>query len=151
MGLTPDEPLGAHLDSLQTLTYGRDPPGPVVNGVLRTHDGVVNLWPNAMLRLRKAATLPKSPVHSPASRSLEGQAVAQKVEFSRRPNLARRTAPSRTEFKTVPEIALGHARLARRADLAVCPLDFECWTGVLNFQISGARFQDPTVRRTDCA
>jgi hypothetical protein len=56
--------------------------------VLRTHDGVVNLWPNAMLRLRKAATLPKSPVHSPASRSLEGQAVAQKVEFSERPSLA---------------------------------------------------------------
>ena len=66
---------------VQTLTYGRGPPGPVVSGVLRTHDGVVKLWPNAMLRLRKAATLPKSPVHSPASRSLEGQAVAQKVEF----------------------------------------------------------------------
>ena len=73
---------------IQTFTYGRGPPGPVVNGVLRTHDGVVNLWPNAMLRLRKAATLPKSPVHSPASRSLEGQAVAQKVEFSERPSLA---------------------------------------------------------------
>ena len=74
--------------SLGTLTYGRGPPGPVVNGVRSTHDGVVNLWPNTMLRLRKAATLSKSSVHSPASRSLEGQAVAQKVEFSERPSLA---------------------------------------------------------------
>ena len=71
--------------------YGRgrpSPEGPVVNGVLRTPDGIMNLWPNAKLRLRKATAFPKSPVHSLASKSLEGQAVAKKVEFSERPSLA---------------------------------------------------------------
>ena len=37
-----------------TLTYGRGPPGPVVSGVLRTPDGVVNLRPKAMQGPRKA-------------------------------------------------------------------------------------------------
>ena len=41
------------------VTYGRGPPGPVVNGVLRTPDGVVNLRPKAKLRPRKAVALPK--------------------------------------------------------------------------------------------
>ena len=41
------------------LTYGRGPPGPVVSGVLRTPDGVINLGPKAKLRLRKAAALLK--------------------------------------------------------------------------------------------
>ena len=34
-------------------------PGPVVSGVLRTPDGVINLGPKAKLRLRKAAALLK--------------------------------------------------------------------------------------------
>ena len=34
---------------LGTLTYGRGPPGPVVNSVLCTPDGLVNLRPNAIL------------------------------------------------------------------------------------------------------
>eukprot|EP00966_Prymnesium_polylepis_P061343 1422997-Prymnesium_polylepis.1 len=48
---------------------------PVVNSVLRTHDGVVN-----------ATAFPKSPVHSPASsgRWMEGPAVAKKIDFSGR-------------------------------------------------------------------
>ena len=33
--------------------------GPVVSGVLRTPDGVINLGPKAKLRLRKAAALLK--------------------------------------------------------------------------------------------
>ena len=47
---------------LRALTYGRGPPGPVVNSVLRTPDGVVNLRPNAMSRPHKATGLQKSPV-----------------------------------------------------------------------------------------
>ena len=42
----------------------------------------------------------------------------------------------------MPETALGHARLARRADLAFCPLDFECYRRAFKIQISGARFRD---------
>ena len=50
---------------LGTLTYGRGPPGPVVNGVLRTPDGVVTLMPKAMLRLRNAVSLLKLLVRAP--------------------------------------------------------------------------------------
>ena len=49
-------------NNFQALTYGRGPPGPVVNSVLRTPDGVVNLRPNAMSRPHKATGLQKSPV-----------------------------------------------------------------------------------------
>ena len=34
---------------IQALTYGRGPPGPVVNSVLRTPDGVVSVRPKAIL------------------------------------------------------------------------------------------------------
>ena len=73
--------------NLETLTYRRGPPGPVVNGVLRTPGGVVNVRPKAMPRSRKAATLSELLVHSLASRSLGGQVVAKKIEFLERPIL----------------------------------------------------------------
>ena len=39
----------AHYGNLGTITYGRGPPGPVVNSVLRTPDGVVSVRPKAIL------------------------------------------------------------------------------------------------------
>ena len=51
--------------SLQALSYGRPPPAALVNGVLRTPDGVVTLRPKAMLRLRNAVTLLKLLVRAP--------------------------------------------------------------------------------------
>ena len=56
------------IDELQTL-----PPGPVVNSVLRTPDGLVNLRPNAMSRPRKATGLQKLLVCSPPRRRPEAQ------------------------------------------------------------------------------
>ena len=44
-------------DPKVTLTYGKGAPRPLVPGVLRTPDRVVNLRPKAMLRPRKAAGL----------------------------------------------------------------------------------------------
>ena len=40
------------------------------------------------------------------------------------------------------EIALGHASLSRRADLAFCPLDFQSHHGTLKIWLSGGRFRD---------
>ena len=45
--------------NLIPIQYGRPPPAALVNGVLRTPDGVVTLRPKAMLRLRNAVTLLK--------------------------------------------------------------------------------------------
>ena len=53
--------------NMQALTYGRGAPRPVVNSVLRTLDGVVNLRSNAMRGLRKAAGLLKLLMRSPPS------------------------------------------------------------------------------------
>ena len=72
--------------TLGTLTYGRGPPGPVVNSVLCTPDGVVDLRPNAMSRPRKAAGLLKSLVRSPLSSAARGPDGAEKVEFLERSN-----------------------------------------------------------------
>ena len=47
----------------------------------------------------------------------------------------------------MPETALGHARLARRADLAFCPLDSEYYPRVFKFRIDGARFRDRRIWR----
>ena len=71
-----------------TLSYGRGAPRPVVNSVLRTLDGVVDLRPNAMSRPRKAAGLLKSLVRSPPSSAARGPDGAEKVEFLTRPSRA---------------------------------------------------------------
>ena len=52
---------------LETHSYGRGAPRPVVPGVLRTPDGVVDVRPKAMSRPRKAAGFLKLPVRSPSS------------------------------------------------------------------------------------
>ena len=62
-----DDEGAQKFEKLQGLTYGRGPPGPVVNGVLRTPDGAVNLRPKAMRGPRKAAGLLKLLVRSPPS------------------------------------------------------------------------------------
>ena len=49
----------------ETLTYGRGAPRPVVPGVLRTPDRVVNVRPKAMRGPRKAAGLLKLLIRSP--------------------------------------------------------------------------------------
>ena len=51
----------------ETLSYGRGAPRPVVPGVLRTPDGVVDLRPKVKLRPRKAAGLLKLLMRSPPS------------------------------------------------------------------------------------
>ena len=127
---------------IEALTYGRGPPGPLVNGVRSTPDGVVNLRPNVTLRLRNAVTLLKLLVHAPPSWSLASPSMGQKMKISPRPNLVRRTAPPCRELKIVPETALGHARLARHADLAFYPLDFEDYPRVFKFWIDETRFRD---------
>ena len=63
---------------LGTLTYGRSPPGPVVNSVLRTSDGLVIVRPKAMSRPRKAAGLLKSPDCHPSSLRPAAQTVPKK-------------------------------------------------------------------------
>ena len=63
------------------LREGRGAPRPVVPGVLRTPDGIVNVRPNAMSRPRKAAGLLKSLVRSPSSSAARGPDGAEKVEF----------------------------------------------------------------------
>ena len=73
---------------LGTLTYGRGAPRPVVNGVLRTPDGVVNLRPKAILRPRKAAGLLRSLVRSPPRRRRATHTVAEKVKFLELPSRA---------------------------------------------------------------
>ena len=79
---------GRSASHLETLTYWGAASGGLVNGVLRTPDGVAIAGPTAMRGSRKAAALSESLVHSLASRSLEGQVVAKKVEFSERPSRA---------------------------------------------------------------
>ena len=53
--------------NIQTLSYGKGAPRPVVSGVLRTAGGAVNLRPKAMRGPRKAAGLLKLLVRSPPS------------------------------------------------------------------------------------
>ena len=65
-------------DPTGTVSYGRGAPRPVVPGVLRTPDGVVNVRPKAMRGPRKAAGLPKSLVRSPPRRRPEAQTVLKK-------------------------------------------------------------------------
>ena len=82
--------------NIGTLTYGRGPPGPVVNGVLRTPDGVVNLRPKAMLRLRKATGLLNK-----VARTRTALTVAAKpIDGSKIENLAA-TEPSMTDGTSV--------------------------------------------------
>ena len=75
----PTTPKHSHKKQ-QALTYGRGPPGPVVNSVLCTADGVVNVRPNAMSRPHKrpdkatSTGLQKSPVRSPPSSAARGEA-----------------------------------------------------------------------------
>ena len=59
----------------------------LVNGVLRTPDGVVTLRQKAMLRLRNAVTLLKLLVRAPPSWSLASPSMGQKLKISPRPNL----------------------------------------------------------------
>ena len=59
--------LQYYAQNIETLSYGRGAERPVVPGVLRTPDGVVNLRPKAMQGPRKATGLQKSPVRSPPS------------------------------------------------------------------------------------
>ena len=73
---------------LETLTYGRGAPRPLVNGVLRTPDGVVIVRPKAMRGPRKATGLLKLLVRSPPSSAASHQTVAKKVEFLERSNRA---------------------------------------------------------------
>ena len=64
--------IGDAASYLQALSFGRGPPGPLVNGGLRPPGGVVSVRPKAMSRPRKAAGLLKSPVRSPSSSAARG-------------------------------------------------------------------------------
>ena len=68
----PNEYICIIEEDLECLSYVRGAPRPVVPGVLRTADGVVNLRPNAMSRPCKADSLPKLPVRSPPSSAARG-------------------------------------------------------------------------------
>ena len=78
------ESLQCSFKELQARSYGRGAPRPVVPGVLRTPDGVVNVRLEGMSRPRKAAGLLNLPVRSPSSSAARSPDGAGKVDFLER-------------------------------------------------------------------
>ena len=123
-------------DCLQALSFGRGPPGPLVNGGLRPPGGVVSVRSKAMPRPRKAAGLLKSPVRSPSSSAARGPDGGRK---SRLPITIDQIEHDQQHYRNArakprleqPSVVLGSPRVSR-------PLDFEYWTGVFKFQILGS-------------
>ena len=73
--------------NIETLTLGRGAPHPLVHGVLRTTDWVVNVRLCVLLRSRKAYDPIASPMGGTARRRERGLKEARKVKISEPKNL----------------------------------------------------------------